>query len=126
MHIEEPWRCLTTVLQVDGLQIDQMAAVLAKSLEAGQLHGGLERGLLGHCPCTFVAIRKLETDVSTWSDQFADIGDDEELVLTEKKTKRVVTDWDEVTIGHGDCEIVVRRSAVITENVEVILPKLLS
>ena len=109
VHIDEPLRCMSTVLQLDGCQVEKMAMTLAKTLEAGQLHAGLERGLLGHCPCAFLTIRKLETDVSTWSDQFADTGDDEELVFTEKKTKRNVTDWDEVTIGHGDCEIVVRR-----------------
>ena len=101
---------MTTVLQLDGCQIEKMAVALAKTLESGQLHAGLERGLLGHCPCAFLTMRKLESTVSTWSDQFADgTGDDEELVVTEKKTKRNVTDWDEVTIGHGDCEIVVRR-----------------
>ena len=109
VHVEEPLRCMSTVLQLDGLQIDRIAAVLASGLEPGKLHGGLERGLLGHCPCTFLAIRKLETDISTWSDQFAETDDHEEVVVTEKKTKRNTDDWDEVTIGHGDCEIVVRR-----------------
>ena len=102
---------MSTVLQLDGCLVEKMAMALAKTLEAGQLHAGLERGLLGHCPCAFLTMRKLESVVSTWSDQFADgTGDaDEPMVTEKKKARRDVTDWDEVTIGHGDCEIVVRR-----------------
>ena len=105
-HVAESLRAMTTVIQLTDVYMKPLAKALSQTLNLVASHSGLRRGLLGHCTCCDVTMRKLEETASSWNDQFGSA--EPATVSTAKLTKKKKITEETVDTDDDATEIIIK------------------